>query len=301
MVSISQRGGIKLNSYLSPTGLSSYSYCPRLCYLNQHLPYSGTKTEFTVLGSFEHEMFAKEAEVAKQELLKSQKLEQNYQKRHEEIFNYCYGLARVNYPQFLEIISNNRESILYRLEKLAETRQNQLKQYLDQGYSWSSAIELVYPLQVEYWLQNSNLGIRGRTDTIYKAEDGTLIVEDIKSHTTRFNAFIHESEHKTQLVAYAILAEAEFQLPVNAGRIFFSQDLSIKSFQITDEDKQELIQIKNKVANISYTGIPDKLEGKESLKCSHCYKKEVCFSIDQKNSDLIVENYIPIKSKELNN
>jgi len=52
-------------NYSTPTGIASYVYCPRLCYINKLFPYGGQKTENMMLGSFEHEVFAKHSELSR--------------------------------------------------------------------------------------------------------------------------------------------------------------------------------------------------------------------------------------------
>ena len=154
----------------------------------------------------------------------------------------------------------------------------------------------VLPWKLEQSFVSEKYGIKGRADALYKGIDDTIIVEDIKSHNTRLNAFIHQDEHKAQLTTYAILAEELYQMPVKQVRILFSQDLSLEVFDISDQDKFDLIDIKKKSEKISESGIPKRLEGEEALKCQHCYKREFCFGLDQRTDDEIRDevNFEPI-------
>ena len=54
-----------MTNYSTPTGISSYVYCPRLHYIGKLFPYGGQKTPNLVLGSFEHEVFAKHSELSR--------------------------------------------------------------------------------------------------------------------------------------------------------------------------------------------------------------------------------------------
>jgi CRISPR/Cas system-associated exonuclease Cas4 (RecB family) len=285
--------------YQTPTGIASYVYCPRLCYINKSFPYSGKKTKYTVIGLFEHEVLAKHAELTRLDWLKVKKLTEKStdleRQRIDKVLDFAINVSKENYPHFLDVLKNNLDSLRYRLSILDLKRVDEIRKFEEIG-SFSEAVDYVLPWKLEEWLVSEKYKIRGRADALYKGYEGTIIVEDIKSHGNRLDAFIHQDEHKAQLTTYAILAEEKYQMPVKQVRILYSQDLSVEEFDISDKDKFDLIKIKKKSDKILESGIPKKLEGEESLKCKHCYRREFCFGLDQRTDDEIRDevNFEPI-------
>jgi len=110
---------------------------------------------------------------------------------------------------------------------------------------------------------------------------------------------MHIDEIKTQMATYAVLTEEIYNKPVNKSRIFYSQDLSTQTFDITKEDKAEVIQIKQKADRAYLTGLPPKLEGDESIKCQFCYRRSFCFALEEKTDDEIRDEITVTTEKEL--
>jgi len=276
---------------MTPTGIASFVYCPRLCYLNKIFPYGGKKTEYTVLGLFEHEVLAKHAELSKIDLLNAKKITEKEldlsKERITRVLDFAMKISKENYPQFLEILTYNLPSLKLRLSVLDELRFKKLVIMVNEGMPIRDAVDIILPWHIETWFSSSKYNIRGRADSIYKTFDETLIVEDIKSHNRRLDAFIHRDEHKAQLTVYAVCAEEKYRMPVNQGRIFYSQDISTDSFNITEDDKYNIIETKKDAEKIVESALPPKLEGDDAIKCKHCYKRELCFGLDRRTDDEI--------------
>ena len=68
-------------------------------------------------------------------------------------------------------------------------------------------------------------GIRGIADLLFYNADGSITIEDIKSHNDMYDAFIHRSAHVAQGNTYAILAEEVYGKPVKQFQIFYSMDV----------------------------------------------------------------------------
>jgi len=109
---------------------------------------------------------------------------------------------------------------------------------------------------------------------------------------------MHKDEHKIQMATYAILAEEKYNMPVKKARIFYSQDLSLEHFEISNEDKFEVIQIKKRAEKTLETGLPPRLEGEEAIKCEFCYRKSFCFGLDQRTDDEIRDEPERVASEE---
>ena len=287
-------------NYTTPTIIASYVYCPRLCYLNKFFPYSGKKTEKTVLGLFEHDVFAKHSELARidwknqNEFTKNENDSNN--SRIDKVLEFAIKISKENYAQFLDILKNDLDTLRLRLSILDTIRIKHVKALIDRGISFFEAIDLVLPWQIEQRFYSEKYRIKGRADSIYKTIDGGLLIEDIKSHNTRLDAFIHRDEHKAQLTTYAVLAEEAYQRPVNSVQILYSQDLSTEKFEISEDDKFEIIRIKKESENIVEKGIPPKLEGENALKCQFCYRKKFCFGLERTEDEKLDDvDFEPLK------
>lgn len=276
-------------NYISPTLIASYTYCPRLCYLNSIFHGGGKKSPSLVLGSFEHLVFAEHAELTRIDWMKDIQIPKDeiYQRqtRIEKILEYAVNISRINYPEFIPEIHRNLDHLRFRLNVFAEKQFQSLLENIDREFSYEDAVNLLIPWRVEQWFASSKYGIRGRADAVYKLPKSELLIEDIKSHENRSDAFIHKNETHTQLVAYVIMAEELFGMPTNNARIFYSKDLAHQSFTITDEDKEQLVQIKDKAQDVLENGLPPKLVGEEAIKCKFCYRRKLCFGFDKKRDD----------------
>lgn len=290
--------------YQTPTRIASFKYCERLGYINIMFPFSGgRKTEKTVIGLVHHDAFGKFHELTKLDLKNSVGIIEQELGIDKNVISivmkFIRNISRVNYPEFMDAIDKELSYLKLRLLILKKRHNQKLLDLLQSGLSISEAVDLVLPWKIEVPLNSTKHQIRGRADAIYKTLDDQLIVEDIKSHNSRSDAFMHLDEIKTQMATYAVLAEEIYNKPVNKSRIFFSQDLSTQTFDITEEDKAEVIQIKQKADRVHLTGLPPKLEGDESIKCQFCYRRSFCFALEERTDDEIRDEITVTTEKEL--
>ena len=165
---------------------------------------------------------------------------------------------------------------------------NKSKNCSKKGVSYNSAVAVTLPFAIEKWLNSKVYGVRGIADLLFHNADGTITIEDIKSHDNRYDAFIHRSAHVAQGNTYAILVEEVYGKPVKQFQIFYSMDCHTETFKITKQSKQNVIDSILAGQILLQGDLPPKLEGLQKLKCKNCYKfKDVpnyCSSLDKPNS-----------------
>ena len=278
--------------YLTPTGMSDLEYCEtgRLFYINKLMPNHGKTTAPTVIGKFEHtviEQFYKLTKIDWKEL-DSFENDKNLDNRISLAVQDSIEISRENFPLFFDCLEENIDPIKYRLKYLNELKSQKIKKLLKKGVSYNSAVAITLPFAIEKWLNSNVYGIRGFADLLFHNADGTITIEDIKSHNDRFDAFIHRSAHVAQGNAYAILVEEVYGKPVKQFQIFYSMDCHTEIFKITKQSKQN-VRDSILAGQILLQGdLPPKLEGLQKLKCKNCYKfKDVpnyCSSLDNPDS-----------------
>ena len=278
--------------YLTPTGMSDLEYCEtgRLFYINKLMPNHGKTTAPTVIGKFEHtviEQFYKLTKIDWKEL-DSFENDKNLDNRISLAVQDSIEISRENFPLFFDCLEENIDPIKYRLKYLNEIKSQQIKKLLKKGVSYNSAVAITLPFAIEKWLSSNIYGIRGFADLLFHNADGTITIEDIKSHNDMYDAFIHRSAHVAQGNAYAILVEEVYGKPVKQFQIFYSMDCHTEIFKITKQSKQN-VRDSILAGQILLQGdLPPKLEGLQKLKCKNCYKfKDVpnyCSSLDNPDS-----------------
>ena len=268
---------------LSPTLLASLAYCNRLFYLNIKKPHHGVQTELTVLGKLEHSVIEQFYKLTKNYWKTQNEFENDnsLDKRISLAVNDAVEISRKNFPLFFDHIQANSESMKYRLGYLNQIKVDQIKKFLKKGIEFSTALSLTMPFVTEKWLESKVYGIGGFADFLYWNPDGSITIEDIKSHNDRYDAFIHRPSHLAQGVTYAIMAEEVYGKPVKKFQIFYSKDCFTESFTITKKLKQELIDSIRRVPDILVGDMPEKLGPHEDIKCKNCYSRDYCFSIDK--------------------
>ena len=274
--------------YLTPTGMSDLEYCEtgRLFYINKLMPNHGKTTAPTVIGKFEHtviEQFYKLTKIDWKEL-DSFENDKNLDNRISLAVQDSIEISRENFPLFFDCLEENIDPIKYRLKYLNELKSQKIKKLLKKGVSYNSAVAITLPFAIEKWLNSNVYGIRGFADLLFHNADGTITIEDIKSHNDRFDAFIHRSAHVAQGNAYAILVEEVYGKPVKQFQIFYSMDCHTETFKITKQSKQKIIDSIKDGQAILQGDLPPKLEDLQKLNCKNCYKRDYCFSLDKPDS-----------------
>ena len=282
------------NHHLTPTALANFRYCPRLFWYNQKMQFGGEASKNIAIGNFEHEVFEKYLELTKIDWLSTKNVndENSLNERISRVFEFAIKLSKIRYPQFMDYLQDDLATLRYRLCELDRQKKNILDTLIKKGLTFDEAANTILPWKIETFLYSQKYNIKGRVDTIYKTKNG-LIVEDIKSHESRLDGFIHKIEHKTQLVVYAILAEQQFGIPVKNAQIFYSRDLYTESFKITSKDKNQVLAANLEARNTRSGDKPPKLEGEETVRCECCYKKDLCFGFrnlkDDEYGEIVLE------------
>jgi len=270
-----------MKSYETPSSISSYEYCERLGGLNKLIPFGGSKSVATVIGNVEHASFQEYYNLFRLDCLKNKdkifKIDHSLHKiRSDKVLDYVRESYKALFPSFYQHIIDEIPSLRFRLDLHHEQKLDEIQRLVQKPkIGFTEAVSRTLPFEIERKLSAYN--IFGRVDCIYKGLNGTLIPEDLKSHEKRFDSLIHQDSHKMQLVAYAVLIEAVYKLPVKSARIFYTKDLTYEHFKITKEDKIQALKIKDKLQTILDGGLPPVIDDK--LRCLHCYKQKLCKKI----------------------
>ena len=264
----------------SPTSLAAGEYCQRIPYLMQIKPFGGEKSSAMMAGQIEHEYFEQylklwKIDATSKKNLFSLKLHQD---RKSSVTKFIEKLARVNHPEFLETATKTLKSLNYRINGFFKILLDEATRHFAENLTLKQTTNLLFPVHIEYWFDNHKYGIRGKADFVYNADpDGrSLIIVDIKSHFTRISGYMHQAEHRQQMIVYAVLAEWEFNIPVNLCRIFYSQDLTFEDFYISNTDKAEAIENRNRRKTMMEVPMAPRLTGDDAYKCEHCFHARFC-------------------------
>ena len=261
--------------YLTPTILSEMAYCPtgRLSYIDKHWPNNGEIKEFTVLGLFEHSVFEKYYHFTQIDWQKDKHLLENNDKMLDDrislIVNESLEIGRTNFPLFLDHLEKAVESIKFRLACLNKIKLGQVAKLVKNGMLVDTAVAYTLPIEIEKGMHSSQYGLKGRPDLIYKNPDGSITVEDIKSHDNRYDAFIHSPGHLAQGIAYTIMAEEMYGKPCKKFQIFYSMDCHIETHKITKQLKLNVINSIGKAHNILRGPLPPRDRKSTRLNSSH--------------------------------
>jgi len=281
---------LPISEYIRPTDLADYEYCPRYFYINKIHPHNGKKTEKTVLGLFEHAVFEKYFDLTKLDWLDAGVVNGNekdsLRSRVALILDVELKIAKENFGLFSDCLEKDVLPLKLRLAELNEQKLSQLKMLIKKKIPLEQALNIVLPWKIEQWMQSEKYGIRGIADAIYQTENGGLIVQDIKSHDDRFDAYIHKTAHFAQGATYAILAEERYGMPVKKFQIFYSKDLTTETLKITKKTKLKVLNAIDESKQVLANGLPPKLEGDAAVRCQNCYKRDFCFSLDKKSKSM---------------
>ena len=142
-------------------------------------------------------------------------------------------------------------------------------------------IQKILPWKQEIGVGSTKLGITGRIDQVFKQEK-ILVPVDFKTHASRFAGFIWREAHKEQLILYSILLEENYPGAKSTSAIIeLTEDLHQDKFKITKSDKKNAVNHINEAKQLLHNRIlPQKLSGTLSVKCSNCYFKNFCDSLE---------------------
>jgi len=277
---------LPISEYIRPTDVADYEYCHRYFYINKKHPHNGKKTELTVLGLFEHAVFEKYFDLTKLDWLAAGTINGNEKNLFKSRVALILKIAKENFSLFSDYLEKDVGPLKLRLAELNEQKLSQLKMLIKKKIPLEQALNIVLPWKIEQWMQSEKHGIRGIADAIYQTENGSLIVEDIKSHNDRFDAYIHRTAHFAQGATYAILAEEKYGMPVKKFQIFYSKDLTTETLKITKKTKLKVLNAIDESKQVLANGLPPKLEGDAAVRCQNCYIRDFCFSLDKKSKSM---------------
>ena len=119
-------------------------------------------------------------------------------------------------------------------------------------------------------LEDQELRLFGRVDTVVELKNGDLILVDVKYSDTKFVT----RAWKKQLVAYAVLLERALGRRVNRGLIFLLPSKRVLWVKLTIEDKRELLKDLERMRRvIDSDALPPKVS-KE--RCGYCEVAKFC-------------------------
>jgi len=274
------------SEYTTPTDIANFAFCHRYFYINKKHPHHGKTNELTALGKLEHAVFEKYFDLTKLDWLEAGGITENegdlFQSRISLILDVELNIGKENAALYADYLEKDVGPLRFRLSKLNQQKINQMKMLAKKKIPLNEAVNIALPWKIEQRFQSQKHGIRGFADTIYKTEDGGLVIEDLKSHDDRYDAFIHQEAHESQGITYAILAEENYGLPVKKFQILYTKDLSTEIFKVTRKSKLKILNAINESKKVLANGLPPMLKGDDAVKCQNCYSKKFCFALDKK-------------------
>jgi len=211
----------------------------------------------------------------------------NVNERIEHVLAYAKTAAVDNYPQFLNYIEKAIPTLRYRLDFLQNDLLENASALMKNGFSLDEVVSQILAWKREYKISDSKLGITGKIDLVYK-NGQFLKPRDIKSHLSRFDAYVHQPEALTQLGVYSILLENKHSLSVKEMEIFYSQNIQLEKFKFNEKMKTNILNLIETAREILDKPIPPKLTGQDAMvKCTQCYKRRVCFGLADDSTELI--------------
>ena len=270
--------------YESATSIGGAEFCERKAWIEKSIPYtSGSKSPVLYQGQLEHEFFELEMNLHKQDATNEKNLLSPalHADRKLRINDHIRNMVFANHPEMSVTARDTLESLNYRSDLHFNSVCDNGEKLLSQGMPYEDVRHHLFPIYTEYQFHDTTYNVNGYADWIFESIDGTYEIWDIKSHHSRIDALIHRDEHAVQMGVYSILAQQEFNIPVHTCRIFYSQDLSIETFHITEKQKSKIIDLRNNMYSLLESPVPSMLEGNEAFKCKYCYKRDACFELEQ--------------------
>ena len=121
----------------------------------------------------------------------------------------------------------------------------------------------------ERYLSDSSLGLHGKVDII-ESEDGVLTPIERK----RAESGGYYTNDEIQLAGYCMLLSNAIGEPVNVGYIYLYSTDQRHSIRITEDHRQAVTNIVDRIQSMSATNIPPLTDNPN--KCEACSAKEYC-------------------------
>jgi CRISPR-associated exonuclease Cas4 len=121
----------------------------------------------------------------------------------------------------------------------------------------------------ERYLSDSSLGLHGKIDII-ESEDGVLTPIERK----RAESGGYYTNDEIQLAGYCMLLSNAIDEPVNVGYIYLYSTDQRHSIRITEDHRQAVTKIVDRIQSMSATNIPPLTDNPN--KCEGCSAREYC-------------------------
>lgn len=265
--------------------MSDFVYCPRLFFMKKTMDIPRIETFPMHRGTIEHEIRRSIAKSLKVEYETCSSIDSlkslDYKSCIENAIKYCFDLSLVVKSAFFLRLEEMLPQLSFRLELEEKQRLEQAISLREKGHSMKEIIEKLLPWKQECGVGSTTLGITGRVDQVFKQGDN-LIPVDFKTHSSRFAGFIWRDAHKEQLILYSLLLEENHPgSKSNSAIIELTEDLHHDKFKITKLDKKNALNhIKEAKQLIQNRTLPPILTGSSAVKCSNCYFKNFCNSLE---------------------
>ncbi|MDB3956160.1 PD-(D/E)XK nuclease family protein [Candidatus Nitrosopelagicus sp.] len=267
------------------TDMSDFVYCPRLFFMKKTMDIPRVETFPMHRGTIEHEIRRSIAKSLKVEYESCSSIDSlkslDYKSCIENAIKYCLDLSLVVKSAFFLRLEEMLPQLSFRLELEEKQRLAQAILLREKGYSMKEIIEKLLPWKQECGVGSTTLGITGRVDQVFKQGDNLTPI-DFKTHSSRFAGFIWRDAHKEQLILYSLLLEENYSgAKSNSAIIELTEDLHHDKFKITKLDKKNALNhIKEAKQLIQNRTLPPILTGSSAVKCSSCYFKNFCNSLE---------------------
>jgi len=270
---------------LYASDLPDLVYCERLFVMKKTMDIPRIETYPMVRGTNEHEIRRILAKKLVPEYEACKTIESLEKLDYESIIDSALDdgreLARITRAVFYLRLEEVRTILKYRLELEEKQRLETAVKMARQGIDMQTICSLLLPWKYETGVGSTELGITGRIDQVFKYKN-EMIPIDFKTHSNRIAALFWKDAHFEQLAVYAVLLEMKYPGYVaKKGIIQYTEDDHHEKFNITKKAKQNVLDHINQAKTlVSNNKLPQKLEGKKSVKCQGCYMRKFCFSID---------------------
>lgn len=127
--------------------------------------------------------------------------------------------------------------------------------------------------EINVYLADPAIGVRGIVDEILFLKDGTIAPVDYKF--TPYKDYVFKT-HKIQITLYGILIEKTYKTPVRRGYIAYIRGGSkTHEIELNDTLKRKSLEIKDKILQIISTEkVPKRT--REKIKYRDCTYKNIC-------------------------
>ncbi len=263
------------NKIVSVSDINGWLYCPRKIYLNKVCKLPTIQNRNMVIGRLKHNILES---FSKQEEKFISKIDKDYDKvdlafMFEDFLKSIATIIFIENDGVIKKFMIDSDDIMKKVfrdfSEDIRLRIQSIKEKTSSGIFgkdiWTS-LDLIYISEMK--VESESIGLRGRVDRVLiSKKDGSVIPFELKS---REDKIFHSDE--IQLTAYAMLLEEKYSRKISAGIVEVGNNK--KEVPITDENKNEVLQLVDKIRNIEDNPAPPILSNFN--KCRYCEFQEEC-------------------------